>query len=401
MHLQIKYNYLSNRATVLLILMPLLWFKYAGFAVGMLAKIFDISLNTYSGELPLGISFFTFQSIAYYIDTKKKGQNHLNSLSEVVLFLTFFPQLVAGPIIKSINFKSDLLKIDRFKTDEIQYGILRIGYGLIKKLLFANSLSRLVDIQTQAFETGISMLSAWIIVLAFSFQIYFDFSGYCDIAVGLGKLLGFDLPENFNFPYQAKSFSEFWTRWHITLTQFFRDYVYIPLGGNRNGVLKTYRNLWITFLLTSLWHGANYNFILWGVIHGLFLSVEKIFSKSSIFSFLFKRRITTFILISISWIPFRFSEFNHIGVILKSLFSFSFINDHTMALLVTEINFLTLIAFVAGILSVVISEETIGRLHKNLFTLKLSYSIYIYSVLLVGLIGVFISEYYPFIYFRF
>ena len=401
MHLQIKYNYLSNRATVLLILMPLLWFKYAGFAVGMLAKIFDISLNTYSGELPLGISFFTFQSIAYYIDTKKKGQNHLNSLSEVVLFLTFFPQLVAGPIIKSINFKSDLLKIDRFKTDEIQYGILRIGYGLIKKLLFANSLSRLVDIQTQAFETGISMLSAWIIVLAFSFQIYFDFSGYCDIAVGLGKLLGFDLPENFNFPYQAKSFSEFWTRWHITLSQFFRDYVYIPLGGNRNGVLKTYRNLWITFLLTSLWHGANYNFILWGVIHGLFLSVEKIFSKSSIFSFLFKRRLTTFILISISWIPFRFSEFNHIGVILKSLFSFSFINDHTMALLVTEINFLTLIAFVAGILSVVISEETIGRLHKNLFTLKLSYSIYIYSVLLVGLIGVFISEYYPFIYFRF
>ena len=401
MHLQIKYNYLSNRATVLLILMPLLWFKYAGFAVGMLAKIFDISLNTYSGELPLGISFFTFQSIAYYIDTKKKGQNHLNSLSEVVLFLTFFPQLVAGPIIKSINFKSDLLKIDRFKTDEIQYGILRIGYGLIKKLLFANSLSRLVDIQTQAFETGISMLSAWIIVLAFSFQIYFDFSGYCDIAVGLGKLLGFDLPENFNFPYQAKSFSEFWTRWHITLSQFFRDYVYIPLGGNRNGVLKTYRNLWITFLLTSLWHGANYNFILWGVIHGLFLSVEKIFSKSAIFSFLFKRRITTFILISISWIPFRFSEFNHIGVILKSLFSFSFINDHTMALLVTEINFLTLIAFVAGILSVVISEETIGRLHKNLFTLKLSYSIYIYSVLLVGLIGVFISEYYPFIYFRF
>jgi len=401
MHLQIKYNYLSNRATVLLILMPLLWFKYAGFAVGMLAKIFDISLNTYSGELPLGISFFTFQSIAYYIDTKKKGQNHLNSLSEVVLFLTFFPQLVAGPIIKSIDFKSDLLKIDRFKTDEIQYGILRIGYGLIKKLLFANSLSRLVDIQTQAFETGISMLSAWIIVLAFSFQIYFDFSGYCDIAVGLGKLLGFDLPENFNFPYQAKSFSEFWTRWHITLSQFFRDYVYIPLGGNRNGVLKTYRNLWITFLLTSLWHGANYNFILWGVIHGLFLSVEKIFSKSAIFSFLFKRRLTTFILISISWIPFRFSEFNHIGVILKSLFSFSFINDHTMALLVTEINFLTLIAFVAGILSVVISEETIGRLHKNLFTLKLSYSIYIYSVLLVGLIGVFISEYYPFIYFRF
>ena len=401
MHLQIKYNYLSNRATVLLILMPLLWFKYAGFAVGMLTKIFDISLNTYSGELPLGISFFTFQSIAYYIDTKKKGQNHLNSLSEVVLFLTFFPQLVAGPIIKSIDFKSDLLKIDRFKTDEIQYGILRIGYGLIKKLLFANSLSRLVDIQTQAFETGISMLSAWIIVLAFSFQIYFDFSGYCDIAVGLGKLLGFNLPENFNFPYQAKSFSEFWTRWHITLSQFFRDYVYIPLGGNRNGVLKTYRNLWITFLLTSLWHGANYNFILWGVIHGLFLSVEKIFSKSAIFSFLFKRRITTFILISISWIPFRFSEFNHIGVILKSLFSFSFINDHTMALLVTEINFLTLIAFVAGILSVVISEETIGRLHKNLFTLKLSYSIYIYSVLLVGLIGVFISEYYPFIYFRF
>ena len=401
MHLQIKNNYLSNRATVLLILTPLLWFKYAGFAVDMLSKIFDLSLNTYTGELPLGISFFTFQSIAYYIDTKKKGQNQLNSLSEIVLFLTFFPQLVAGPIIKSIDFKSDLLKLDRFKTDEIQYGILRIGYGLIKKLLFANSLSRLVDVQTQAFETEVSMLSAWIIVFAFSFQIYFDFSGYCDIAVGLGKLLGFDLPENFNFPYRAKSFTEFWTRWHITLSQFFRDYVYIPLGGNRNGVLKTYRNLWITFILTSLWHGANYNFILWGIIHGSFLSIEKIFSKSDLFSFLFKRRLTTFILISISWIPFRFSEFNHVGVLIKSLFSFSFINDQTMALLVTEINFLTLIAFVAGIVSIVISEKTIEKLHKKLLTSKLTCSIYIYSVLFVGLIGVFISEYYPFIYFRF
>ena len=401
MHLQIKYNFLSNRATILLILTPLLWFKYAGFAVAMLSKIFDLSLNTYSGELPLGISFFTFQSIAYYVDTKKKGQNQLNSLSEIVLFLTFFPQLVAGPIIKSIDFKSDLLKLDRFKTDEIQYGILRIGYGLIKKLLFANSLSRLVDIQTQAFETEVSMLSAWIIVFAFSFQIYFDFSGYCDIAVGLGKLLGFNLPENFNFPYQAKSFTEFWTRWHITLSQFFRDYVYIPLGGNRNGVLKTYRNLWITFILTSLWHGANYNFILWGIIHGSFLSIEKIFSKSALFAFLFKRRLTTFLLISISWIPFRFAEFNHVGIILKSLFSFSFINDRTMALLVTEINFLTLIAFVAGILSIVINEKTIEQLHKKLITSQLSYSIYIYSVLLVGLIGVFISEYYPFIYFRF
>ena len=401
LYFQIKYDYFSNKTTILLILAPLLWFKYSSFAVDMLSKIFDLNMNTYSGELPLGISFFTFQSIAYYIDTKKQGKNHLKSLSEIVLFLTFFPQLVAGPIIKSIDFKSNLLKSDRFKKDEMQYGILRIGYGLIKKLLFANSLSRLVDVQSQAFETDVSMLSAWIIVLAFTFQIYFDFSGYCDIAVGLGKLLGFNLPENFNFPYQAKSFSEFWKRWHITLSQFFRDYVYIPLGGNKNGVLKTYRNLWITFLLTSLWHGANYNFILWGIVHGLFLSIEKIFSQSSLFSFLFRRRLTTFMLVSVSWVPFRFSEFEHIGIILKSLFSFSFVNDYTMALIVTEINFLTLIAFIAGILSVIINEKTIELFHKKLIISELVYSIYIYSVLLVGLTGVFISEYYPFIYFRF
>ena len=401
LYFQLKYNFFNSKVTVFLILLPLLWFKYSGFAIDILSTIFSLRVNTYSGELPLGISFFTFQSIAYYIDTVKKKKNYLNNLSEVVLFLTFFPQLVAGPIIKSVDFKSDLIREDRFKSDELKYGILRIGYGLIKKLLFANSLSRLVDIQTQVFESGLSMISAWIIVLAFSFQIYFDFSGYCDIAIGLGKLLGFSLPENFNFPYQAKSFSEFWKRWHITLSQFFRDYVYIPLGGNKNGLVKTYRNLWITFLLTSLWHGANYNFLLWGVIHGLFLSIEKVFSNSRTFSLVFQTKIITFLLISISWIPFRFSDFNHIGVLFKSLFSFQFTPDETMALLVTEVNFLTIVAFVAGVLSVIVSEDIIEKLHNNLILSKQSTTIYIYSVLLFGLLGVFISDYYPFIYFRF
>jgi len=401
LYFQLKYNFFNSKVTVFLILLPLLWFKYSGFAIDILSTIFSLRVNTYSGELPLGISFFTFQSIAYYIDTVKKKKNYLNNLSEVILFLTFFPQLVAGPIIKSVDFKSDLSREDRFKSDELKYGILRIGYGLIKKLLFANSLSRLVDIQTQVFESGLSMISAWIIVLAFSFQIYFDFSGYCDIAIGLGKLLGFSLPENFNFPYQAKSFSEFWKRWHITLSQFFRDYVYIPLGGNKNGLVKTYRNLWITFLLTSLWHGANYNFLLWGVIHGLFLSIEKVFSNSRTFSLVFQTKIITFLLISISWIPFRFSDFNHIGVLFKSLFSFQFTPDETMALLVTEVNFLTIVAFVAGVLSVIVSEDIIEKLHNNLILSKQSTTIYIYSVLLFGLLGVFISDYYPFIYFRF
>ena len=401
LYFQLKYNFFNSKVTVFLILLPLLWFKYSGFAIDILSTIFSLRVNTYSGELPLGISFFTFQSIAYYIDTVKKKKNYLNNLSEVILFLTFFPQLVAGPIIKSVDFKSDLIREDRFKSDELKYGILRIGYGLIKKLLFANSLSRLVDIQTQVFESGLSMISAWIIVLAFSFQIYFDFSGYCDIAIGLGKLLGFSLPENFNFPYQAKSFSEFWKRWHITLSQFFRDYVYIPLGGNKNGLVKTYRNLWITFLLTSLWHGANYNFLLWGVIHGLFLSIEKVFSNSRTFSLVFQTKIITFLLISISWIPFRFSDFNHIGVLFKSLFSFQFTPDETMALLVTEVNFLTIVAFVAGVLSVIVSEDIIEKLHNNLILSKQSTTIYIYSVLLCGLLGVFISDYYPFIYFRF
>ena len=401
LYFQLKYNFFNTKVTVFLILLPLLWFKYSGFAIDILSTIFSLRVNTYSGELPLGISFFTFQSIAYYIDTVKKKKNYLNNLSEVILFLTFFPQLVAGPIIKSVNFKSDLIREDRFKSDELKYGILRIGYGLIKKLLFANSLSRLVDIQTQVFESGLSMISAWIIVLAFSFQIYFDFSGYCDIAIGLGKLLGFSLPENFNFPYQAKSFSEFWKRWHITLSQFFRDYVYIPLGGNKNGLVKTYRNLWITFFLTSLWHGANYNFLLWGMIHGLFLSIEKVFSNSRTFSLVFQTKIITFLLISISWIPFRFSDFNHIGVLFKSLFSFQFTPDETMALLVTEVNFLTIVAFVAGVLSVIVSEDIIEKLHNNLILSKQSTTIYIYSVLLCGLLGVFISDYYPFIYFRF
>lgn len=401
LYFQIKKQYLADGVTIALILFPLFWFKYAQFLIDSFSTIVEIDIPTYSGELPLGISFFTFQSIAYYVDTKREGKNYLNTFSEVMLFLTFFPQLVAGPILKSKNFKSDLSKTSRYEKNEILSGILRISNGLIKKLIFADSLSRLVDININTFQMNMSSLAAWIIVLAFTFQIYFDFSGYCDIAVGIGKLLGFNLPENFNFPYQASSFSEFWKRWHITLSSFFRDYVYIPLGGNRNGTLITYRNLWITFFLTALWHGANYTFLLWGAIHGFFLSIEKLTSKSRTYKSFIKNRFVTFFLVSISWIPFRFSNLESVKAIFQSLFSFNTINDKAIALLASEFNLLTLIAFTAGFLSIVVNADLLSKIKNQVIQKELIYFSYILFIFLTAILSVFMSDYYPFIYFRF
>ena len=214
-------------------------------------------------DLPIGISFFTFQAIAYIVDIYRGESKAQYKLVNTALYISFFPQLIAGPIVK---YKDISQQIERriITYNGAALGFRRFIYGLSKKVLISNVLGKSADVIFDMDVTTISGTMAWIAALFYTFQIYYDFSGYSDMAIGLGKMFGFDIPENFNYPYMAKNVEEFWRKWHISLGTWFREYVYIPLGGNRKGRVKTYKNLFVVFLLTGLWHGANFTFIIWG-----------------------------------------------------------------------------------------------------------------------------------------
>jgi alginate O-acetyltransferase complex protein AlgI len=253
--------------------------------------------------LPIGISFFTFQKISYLVDVYRRDSSQANSLIDYLLFVFLFPQLIAGPIVRYKEI-ADQIK-ERFIEDGWGNrfdGILRFVLGLSKKVLIADALAPIAD---GAFSGGdIGMVDAWLGLVAYTLQIYFDFSGYSDMAIGLGKMMGFLFPENFNWPYVAKGFQEFWRRWHITLSNFMRDYLYIPLGGNQGSTSRTITNLWMVFLLSGLWHGASWTFVIWGAWHGLFLSVDRLTN-------VFKRMPPigsvglTFVLVMFGWVWFR------------------------------------------------------------------------------------------------
>lgn len=245
-------------------------FKYSGFFAG----IFGIKLK--SLPLPIGISFYTFQSMSYTIDMYMRKIKVQKSFVKFAAYVSLFPQIVAGPIVRydDVQNEMDTRTVNIFKLGEGAEIFVR---GLAKKVLLANNIGLLWS-EVKAMEySGISVVTAWLGILAFTFQIYYDFSGYSDMAVGLGKMLGFNFPENFNHPYISKSVSEFWRRWHITLSSWFKSYVYIPLGGNRKGLFKTLRNTLIVWALTGFWHGASWNFILWGLYFGVIIIIEKLF----------------------------------------------------------------------------------------------------------------------------
>ncbi|MEM9601992.1 MAG: MBOAT family protein [Pseudomonadota bacterium] len=249
-------------------------FKYFNFFVEVLSDMgsgysFELSI-----ALPLGISFYTFQSVSYLIDVyRRKIEAEQNPIS-VLLYVAFFPQLVAGPIVRASEFLPQLKVAKRFNHDDLVWGFNRIVCGLLKKVVIADNIAVLVDpvyANPTAYSSGALLLATY----AFAVQIFCDFSGYSDIAIGVARIFGYRLNENFNVPYISKSITEFWRRWHISLSSWLKDYLYIPLGGNRNGVVKTYRNLLITMLLGGLWHGASYNFIIWGALHGSWLAIER------------------------------------------------------------------------------------------------------------------------------
>jgi len=381
--LQIDKNIFNIPIFIILLLTPLIIFKYSF----VFFNFFNLSTPAYILQnFPIGLSFFTFQSIAYYFDKSRAEESE--SGFQIFTFLTFFPQLLAGPIVDISTFRSGI-KTKVVSLKSMQQGLYRISLGLIKKFLVADTLSQITSIYINSnYDFIFSYASSIILILSYTFQIYFDFSAYCDIAIGIGLFFGFNLPENFNRPYLSKSFKEFWQRWHITLSNFFKVYVYIPLGGNRVSKYKNFRNLWITFFLTALWHGATINFLIWGFLHGLFLTVERLFDYKKIFS----NRFLTFILISLSWVPFFTKNSQDTIEIFSSLFVFDFANDSFLPIAFQYFNVKFLVVAV-----ICISSLINIKLPKNIFeNMLITISMFIFAIILV-----LISSIDPFIYFRF
>lgn len=298
----------------------IIYYKYYAFFIENINFVFKTDYPVIRLLLPLGISFFTFQQVSFLIDSYK-GKVPNYALLDYALFVTYFPQLIAGPIVLHNELVPQFAdsKKKHFNSCNFSQGIYAFAFGLAKKVLLADSFGKIVDWGFSNI-TSLGFTNGWLVMLAYTFQIYFDFSGYCDMATGIGKMMNIDLPINFSSPYKANNIVDFWKRWHMTLTRFFSTYVYIPLGGNRKGKVCTYLNIFLVFLVSGLWHGANWTFVAWGAVHGFASLLTRRF-KSIIdrwhpaFQWL-----STFIFVSLTWILFRAESISQALVFYKQLF---------------------------------------------------------------------------------
>jgi len=303
------------------------FFKFYNFLGSNLAWVLDKRADAFylNIVLPLGISFHTFQSMSYVVDVYRGEQQAVHNPIDYALFICFFPQLVAGPIVRARNFFNDLWHWQPPSSADVSRGILLMALGLTKKMAFADQFAKVANDYFKNVSGNPGGLTAWSGVVAFGMQIYFDFSGYTDMAIGMAKLLGFHFPVNFRRPYLAASITDFWRRWHISLSTWLRDYLYIPLGGNREGRWMTYRNLMLTMLLGGLWHGASWNFVIWGGYHGALLSLERVFRGNrpvrEDWNWLYPlKAIATFALVMIGWVFFRAADLPQSLQILRQMF---------------------------------------------------------------------------------
>jgi len=292
-------------------------------------KYFNFFLSSVSGEigtlsiiLPVGISFYTFQALSYVVDVKRGKIEAEKSFIKLALYISFFPQLVAGPIVKAADFLPQLKEDRRITLKNIENGVQLMIFGLVKKIVIADHLSVFVD-DVFRVPTAYSWISIILAVFSYSIQIYFDFSGYSDIAIGCAKCFGYDFCPNFNMPYISENVTEFWRRWHISLSTWLKEYLYIPLGGNRKGKLRQHINLFITMLLGGLWHGANWTFVFWGALHGLALCVDKLIPKRKEKPTIIRvlNIVATFLFVSFLWIFFRADTFSKAWQIIKGIFT--------------------------------------------------------------------------------
>ncbi len=391
--------------SVVMALGLLLYFKYANFFMENLNAILGWMHHEPIGwmkvALPIGISFFTFQSITYTLDVYRGTTPPSNKLTDYVLYIMMFPQLIAGPIVNYNSVAAQLVERTSTMEDRV-VGFYRFVIGLAKKVLIANTLAAHAD-QVFAMNYGdMATGTAWIGILSYTFQIYFDFSGYSDMAIGLGKMMGFKFPENFNDPYTSRSVTEFWKRWHMTLGNFIMNYLYIPMGGNRKGKGRMYLNLWLCFLLSGLWHGASWTFVLWGAFHGLFICADKLFLKN-----LLKKAgkwpavILTFFVVNMGWVLFRVDTAADAGGFYQALFSFKggttqsgdLLFWFTFALAVV-FSFLTLFKGGQKLQDTIFADHYSKGLSWTMFALCL-------VLLILSAGSLCVSDFNPFIYFRF
>ncbi len=375
-------------------------FKYFNFVIINVNNLFHSNLNLLNVVLPIGISFYTFQIISYEIDVYNKKVNVQSNILKYFLYVFLFPQLIAGPIVRYQDVNNEI--DNRNVTFEMfANGLRRFIIGLSKKVIIANNLGELCNIYLNLGDK--SVLFTWIFAISYMLQIYFDFSGYSDIAIGLGKMLGFNFPENFNYPYMAKSITDFWRRWHMTLSSWFRDYVYIPLGGNKKGVLKQIRNILIVWSLTGLWHGASWNFILWGLYFGILLILEKFILKkyfSNVPKFI--KGIYTLFLVVISFVIFQGDNLSNDFNIIKGLFGLNgelFINNVTLYYLKGYVLFIVLgVIGATNYVKNLVIKISNGKGKKIINILE---PIYLLILLIIVTMYLIDSSYNPFLYFRF
>lgn len=380
-------------------------FKYAGFFVSTVNAVFDMSLSVPEIPLPIGISFFTFQTMSYVIDAYRGTCGVQKNFGKFALYISFFPQLIAGPIVKYHDIESQL---DNRKTNaaSISDGVRRFIVGLSKKLLLANACGQIVDKIYAGSSADLNILLAWTAAVCYCFQIYFDFSGYSDMAIGLGKMAGFKFMENFNYPYISLSIRDFWKRWHISLTTWFREYVYFPLGGNRKGEVRTGFNRMFVFFLTGLWHGAMWTFVVWGIFHGVFQLLETYVIHPEKWKHKSLSYLYTMTVVAVGFTIFRADTMLQAGQFILSMFAgFRFTPGGLVTVGEVLLNFYNIFIIIAA----AIASTPLLKNLSDAFALKynakkaVTCGKYAVSLVLMALcvLSLASSTYNPFIYFRF
>ena len=399
-------------------LLILFFFKYADFIISSINTLTGLNIPLLNIPLPIGVSFNTFQSLSYIIDVYRGTVKSEKSFYNYLTYTTLFPQIIAGPIVRYETVDEEL-ENKNISLDNFSIGMRRFIIGLGKKVLIANNIGAMWNLIETGNINEMSVLLSWIGIISFALQIYFDFSGYSDMAIGLAKIFGMDFDENFNYPYISKSITEFWRRWHITLGSWFRDYIYIPLGGNRKGIILQIRNILIVWALTGAWHGASWNFVLWGVYFGVILIFEKLFllkilkKVPSIIS-----HIYTIVLVLISWVIFAFEDLNKVKEYIFTMFKVNnvpiinseaiyYLHNYLIIILIGIICSIPIVNIIKSKmhnLKNIVNKKSYKEVEENK-KLKIVYS----SIISIGLVFIVVistsslvnNSFNPFLYFRF
>lgn len=389
-------------ATIVIDLSFLFYFKYFNFVMDNINQILHTHINFIDVVMPIGISFYTFQALSYVVDVYRNETKAQKDIYKLALYITLFPQLVAGPIVKYHDV-AEQISNRKITFDKVTYGIKRFIIGLAKKMLIANTLGEVADkIFSQPVE-NFDMLTAWIGAIAYTLQLYYDFSGYSDMAIGLGSIFGFKFLENFNYPYISKSITEFWRRWHISLSTWFKEYLYIPLGGNRVSKRRNLFNLFVVFLATGIWHGASWNFIFWGIWHGAFIIFEKIsgwHKKEGGFKLSLAHHVYTIFAFIIGWVMFRADNMGYAWNYIKNMFGL--ISDQKISYKLSYyIDNIEIFAFLIAIVCAMPLFREMLYVKRERKTLRTIINLWLFVLFILSVAVIAASTYNPFIYFRF